>query len=53
MDDQQFRQRLRAIFSEEAREHLAQIDGGLVALEQAGAPQRVPLIERILKACIR
>jgi two-component system chemotaxis sensor kinase CheA len=50
MDDQQFRQRLRAIFTEEAREHLAQIDVGLVALEQAGEPQRVPLIERVLKA---
>jgi two-component system chemotaxis sensor kinase CheA len=50
MDDQQFRQRLRAIFTEEAREHLAQIDVGLVALEQAGEPQRVSLIERVLKA---
>ena len=26
MDDEQFGQRLRAIFSEEAREHLAQLD---------------------------
>jgi two-component system chemotaxis sensor kinase CheA len=50
MDDQQFRQRLRAIFTEEAREHLAQIDVGLVALEQAGEPQRIPLVERVLKA---
>jgi two-component system chemotaxis sensor kinase CheA len=49
MDDQQFRQRLRAIFIEEAREHLAQIDLGLVALEQAGEPQ-LSLIERILKS---
>jgi two-component system chemotaxis sensor kinase CheA len=49
MDDQQFLQRLRAIFSEEAREHLAQIDVALVALEQAGEPQRLPLVERIVK----
>jgi two-component system chemotaxis sensor kinase CheA len=50
MDDQQFQQRLRAVFTEEAREHLAQIDVGLVALEQAGEPQRGPLVERVLKA---
>jgi two-component system chemotaxis sensor kinase CheA len=50
MDDQQFLQRLRAIFSEEAREHLAQIDAGLVALEQAAEAQRVPLVERVVKA---
>jgi two-component system chemotaxis sensor kinase CheA len=50
MDDQQFLLRLRAIFTEEAREHLAQIDVGLVALEQASEPQRIPLIERIVKA---
>jgi two-component system chemotaxis sensor kinase CheA len=50
MTDPQFRQRLRAIFTEEAREHLAQIDAGLVALEQADGPQRMPLIERIMKA---
>jgi two-component system, chemotaxis family, sensor kinase CheA len=50
MTDLQFRQRLRAIFSEEAREHLAQVDAGLVALEQAEPPQRPPLVERVMKA---
>jgi chemotaxis protein histidine kinase CheA len=50
MIDQQFQQRLRAIFSEEAREHLAQIDAALVALEQADEPQRVPFIEQAMKA---
>jgi two-component system chemotaxis sensor kinase CheA len=50
MIDQQFQQRLRAIFSEEAREHLAQIDAALVALEQADEPQRAPLIEQAMKA---
>jgi two-component system chemotaxis sensor kinase CheA len=49
MSDEAFRERLRAIFGEEAREHLAQIDVGLVALEQAGAGQRDALIERLLK----
>lgn len=49
MSDEAFRERLRAIFGEEAREHLAQIDVGLVALEQAGSGQRVALIERLLK----
>jgi two-component system chemotaxis sensor kinase CheA len=49
MTDEAFRERLRAIFGEEAREHLAQIDVGLVALEQAGAGQRDALIERLLK----
>jgi two-component system chemotaxis sensor kinase CheA len=50
MSDQQFLQRLRAIFSEEAREHLAQIDGALVALEQADGAQRLPAIEQAMKA---
>lgn len=50
MTDPQFRQRLRAIFTEEAREHLAQVDAGLVALEQADEAQRAPLIERTMKA---
>lgn len=50
MSDPQFRQRLRAIFTEEAREHLAQIDAGLVALEQAEPAQRQALIERTMKA---
>jgi len=49
MTDEAFRERLRAIFGEEAREHLAQIDVGLVALEQAGAGQRDALFERLLK----
>ena len=49
MTDEAFRERLRAIFGEEAREHLAQIDVGLVALEQAGAGQRDALVERLLK----
>jgi two-component system chemotaxis sensor kinase CheA len=49
MSDEAFRERLRAIFGEEAREHLAQIDVGLVALEQAGAGQRDALVERLLK----
>jgi two-component system, chemotaxis family, sensor kinase CheA len=49
MTDEQFQQRLRGIFNEEAREHLAQIDAGLVALEQAPAPQRAALHERVLK----
>jgi two-component system chemotaxis sensor kinase CheA len=49
MTDEAFRERLRAIFGEEAREHLAQVDVGLVALEQAGAGQREPLVERLLK----
>ncbi|MGJ7916996.1 response regulator [Massilia sp. LXY-6] len=50
MTDQQFHQRLRAIFSEEAREHLAHIEAALLALEQADQPQRVPAIEQALKA---
>jgi len=54
MSDEQFRQRLRAIFNEEAREHLVQIEAGLVALEQEGEQQREPQrgasIERIFKA---
>ncbi|MCS0615296.1 response regulator [Massilia kyonggiensis] len=49
MTDEAFRERLRAIFGEEAREHLAQIDVGLVALEQAGSGQRDALFERLLK----
>jgi two-component system chemotaxis sensor kinase CheA len=49
MTDEAFRERLRAIFGEEAREHLAQIDVGLVALEQAGAGQRDALVDRLLK----
>ena len=49
MTDEAFRERLRAIFGEEAREHLAQIDVGLVALEQAGAGQRDVLVDRLLK----
>ena len=49
MTDEAFRERLRAIFGEEAREHLAQIDVGLVALEQAGGGQRDALFERLLK----
>ncbi|WP_322400944.1 hybrid sensor histidine kinase/response regulator [Massilia luteola] len=49
MTDEQFQQRLRGIFTEEAREHLAQIDVGLVALEQAPEPQRAALHERVLK----
>lgn len=49
MTDEQFLQRLRGIFNEEAREHLAQIDVGLVALEQAPEPQRDALLERVLK----
>jgi len=49
MTDEAFRERLRAIFGEEAREHLAQIDAGLVALEQGGAGQRDALIGRLLK----
>lgn len=50
MSDPQFRQRLRAIFSEEAREHLGQVDAGLVALEQASGAQRAAPVQRILKA---
>jgi two-component system chemotaxis sensor kinase CheA len=49
MSDQEFLQRLRGIFDEEAREHLAQIDVGLVALEQAQDAQRAALVERLLK----
>lgn len=49
MTDEAFRERLRAIFGEEAREHLAQIDVGLVALEQTGGGQRDGLFERLLK----
>ena len=49
MTDEQFLQRLRGIFNEEAREHLAQIDVGLVALEQAPEAQRASLLERVLK----
>jgi two-component system chemotaxis sensor kinase CheA len=49
MTDEQFLQRLRGIFNEEAREHLAQIDVGLVALEQAPEAQRAALLERVLK----
>jgi len=49
MSDEQFLQRLRGIFNEEAREHLAQIDVGLVALEQAPESQRDALLERVLK----
>ncbi len=49
MTDEAFRERLRAIFGEEAREHLAQIDVGLVTLEQAGSGQRDALFERLLK----
>jgi two-component system chemotaxis sensor kinase CheA len=49
MTDEEFQERLRAIFGEEAREHLVQVDVGLVALEQAGAGQRDPLVERLLK----
>ena len=49
MTDEQFQQKLRGIFTEEAREHLAQIDVGLVALEQAGDAQRGALLERVLK----
>ncbi len=36
--DDAFEQRLLAIFGEEARGHLAQIDAALAALEQGGAP---------------
>jgi two-component system chemotaxis sensor kinase CheA len=36
--DDAFEQRLLAIFAEEARGHLAQIDAALCALEQTGAP---------------
>jgi two-component system chemotaxis sensor kinase CheA len=50
MSDREFQQRLRAIFGEEAREHLAQIDAALVALEQADEPQRAPFIEQAMKA---
>lgn len=50
MSDPQFRQRLRAVFSEEAREHLAQVDAGLVALEQAAGARRGAPVEPILKA---
>lgn len=50
MTDPQFRQRLRAIFSEEAREHLTRIDAGLVALEQAAPAQRAAAVEPVLKA---
>lgn len=50
MSDQQFLQRLRAIFSEEAREHLAQIDAALVAFEQSDGTQRLPAIEQAMKA---
>lgn len=45
-----FAQRLRAIFAEEAREHLAHIDASLVALEQASGPARAPLVEAVLKS---
>jgi two-component system chemotaxis sensor kinase CheA len=50
MSDQQFLQRLRMIFGEEAREHLAQIDAALVAFEQADGPRRAPAIEQAMKA---
>jgi len=50
MSDEQFLQRLRAIFSEEAREHLAQIDAALVAFEQADGPQRAEAIDQAMKA---
>jgi two-component system chemotaxis sensor kinase CheA len=50
MTDRAFQQRLRAIFAEEAREHLAQIDVALVALEQAGFDERASMVERVLKA---
>lgn len=50
MIDREFQQRLRAIFGEEAREHLAQIDAALVALEQADEARRSPFIEQAMKA---
>jgi chemotaxis protein histidine kinase CheA len=50
MNDQQaFLQRLRAIFADEAREHLRHIEAGLAALEQAGADAHAGLLEPVLK----
>jgi two-component system chemotaxis sensor kinase CheA len=49
MADEAFLQRLRAIFAEEAREHLAQVDAGLVALEQGAQPPGTHAVEQVLK----
>ncbi|TFW35346.1 hybrid sensor histidine kinase/response regulator [Massilia horti] len=46
---QAFLQRLRAIFADEAREHLQQIEAGLLGLEQTGAPAYAALTEQLLK----
>lgn len=44
-----FRQRLLAIFADEARGHLARIADGLIALESAPASQRPAGLEALLK----
>ncbi|MBQ5950500.1 Hpt domain-containing protein, partial [Massilia sp. ST3] len=48
-DPAAFRQRLLAIFADEAQEHLGRIDAGLVALERADAQGRRAALEEMLK----
>lgn len=42
-----FELRLRAIFADEARVHLAQFDAGLAALGQAGVPAQAALVASV------
>jgi two-component system chemotaxis sensor kinase CheA len=44
-----FRRKLLAIFADEAREHLQQIDAALLALEQGAPGARAALVEPVLK----
>ena len=48
-DPAAFRQRLLAIFADEAREHLARIEAGLVALERADQTGRRAALDGLLK----
>jgi two-component system chemotaxis sensor kinase CheA len=48
--NQAFRERLQAIFADEARSHLAEIEVGLLALEQGTAAGRAGNLEQVLKA---
>ena len=49
MADAAFLQRLRAIFGEEASEHLGHIDAALVALEQGAQPPGTQAVEQVLR----
>ncbi|MGO4479318.1 response regulator [Massilia sp. 2TAF26] len=49
MADAAFLQRLRAIFGEEANEHLGQIDAALVALEQGPQPPGEEAVQQVLR----